>query len=96
MTTLHLTAHVNEKGELTAKLPVDVLLGEIEITVEVPDESVTWTEEELEELLKPVPPMTGKEIIEAGLAGGWADEDIVDGATWVEEQRRTHTRKFDW
>ncbi|MCC7451203.1 MAG: hypothetical protein IT324_27580 [Anaerolineae bacterium] len=90
MTTLHLTAHVNEKGELTAKLPVDVP------PVEVPDESVTWTDEELEELLKPVPPKTGKEIVESGLLGGWEDADIVDGATWVEEQRRKHTRKFDW
>ncbi len=36
MTTLHLAVHVNEKGELTAKLPVDVPPGEIEITVEIP------------------------------------------------------------
>ncbi len=95
MTTLHLTAHINEKGELTAGLPVDLPPGEIEITVEIPSNAETWTKEELEELLKSVPPMTGKEIIEAGLAHGWADQDIVDGATWVEEQRRKHTREFE-
>lgn len=32
-------------------------------------------------------PMTGAEIVAAGLTGGWADLGIADGAEWVQEQR---------
>ncbi|HEX9943289.1 MAG TPA: hypothetical protein VGG03_14810 [Thermoanaerobaculia bacterium] len=48
---------------------------------------VQWTEEDLKRALK-IEPLTGAEIVEAGLVGGWADEGITDSAAWVEEQRR--------
>jgi hypothetical protein len=32
-------------------------------------------------------PMTGAEIVKAGLVGGWEEMGIADGASWVDEQR---------
>jgi hypothetical protein len=31
--------------------------------------------------------MTGKEIVEAGLLGGWADLGITDSQAWIEDQQ---------
>lgn len=45
------------------------------------------TQAEIEALIK-IEPMTGAEIVAAGLLGGWADEGIQDGAEWVNEQKR--------
>jgi hypothetical protein len=50
-----------------------------------------WTAGELDEALRVVP-MTGTEIVEAGLLGGWADEGIKDGQVWVEELRERRRR----
>lgn len=47
-----------------------------------------WTPEELEELLSPGEPLTGREIVARGLAGGWKDMGIEDSVAWLEEQRR--------
>ena len=46
-----------------------------------------WTPEELERAVK-VEPMTGSEIVKAGLTGGWEGLGITDSVEWVEEQRR--------
>jgi len=43
-----------------------------------------------------IEPMTGKEIVEAGLLGGWEHLGIEDSVAWVEEQRRKHRRQFNW
>jgi hypothetical protein len=40
-----------------------------------------------EDALKIVP-MTGAEIIAAGLLGGWEDMGITDSVQWIEEQRQ--------
>lgn len=56
----------------------------------------TWTEEELAELLKPKKPMTGKEIVEAGLIGGWENMGIEDSVEWVKQQRAARRRKINW
>jgi hypothetical protein len=45
-----------------------------------------WTDEEIAEMMK-IEPMTGAEIVAAGLTGGWADLDITDGAAWINEQK---------
>lgn len=43
--------------------------------------------EELAELLHP-DPLSGPEIVERGLLGGWADMGITDSTAWVEAQRQ--------
>ncbi|CAG1771055.1 hypothetical protein BAC2_01445 [uncultured bacterium] len=54
---------------------------------EMPLEDIEpFTDEEIAEMLRPEP-MTGAEIVAAGLTGGWADLGIADGAEWVQEQR---------
>ena len=35
--------------------------------------------------VEPLPP---KQVIEMGLVGTWADQDISDGAEWVNERKR--------
>ena len=55
----------------------------------------TWTEAELSELLT-VEPMTGREIVEAGLTGGWRDLDVEDGAVWVEKRRQAQHERHQW
>jgi hypothetical protein len=52
-----------------------------------PSEEVAWTDEELIALRNSVP-MTGAEIVAAGLLGGWSDEGIEDGAAWVNERKQ--------
>ena len=96
MTIIHLTGHVNESGELSAQLPIKLPPGQVSITIEIPDKDPTWTDQELEDLLRPIPAMTSREIVEAGLIGGWEDEDIVDGAMWVDEQRYKHRERHSW
>ncbi len=66
-------------------------LGETEYTEDVEP----LTNEEIAEMLRPEP-MTGAEIVAAGLTGGWADLGIPDGAEWVQEQRRKRREKRGW
>lgn len=51
-----------------------------------------WTEEELAELLS-IEPMTGEEIVAAGLVGGWKEQNLPDGAEWVINQRLKRQEK---
>jgi hypothetical protein len=102
MTIIHLRGKITEKGELDVQLPSDLPTGEVTIHIEydVPRQTETWTEEELEELkelLKP-DPKTGAEIVALGLTGTWADLDIVDSVEWVEELRRKRKerRNIQW
>lgn len=60
----------------------------------LPDDEV-WSEDELAEMLR-VEPLTGKEIVEAGLTGGWRDLDIAEGAEWVAQQRRKRRERRQW
>ena len=57
--------------------------------------SESWDEDELDELLT-VEPMTGREIVAAGLTGGWRDLDIEDGAAWVEKRRQAQREQRKW
>jgi hypothetical protein len=41
-------------------------------------------------------PLSGPEIVERGLLGGWADKGIEDSAAWVEEQRRKRREANKW
>lgn len=83
---IELNGLITEDGELKLDLPSGLPPGEARITIEIPAEPV-WTEDELKWALQTTP-MTGAEIVEAGLTGGWEDQGITDGATWVEEQRQ--------
>jgi hypothetical protein len=81
---IHLKGHITDDGELELSLPSGLPAGEAQITIEIPAE-IGWTSEELDRALRTVP-MTGSEIVSAGLLGGW--EGAVEGAAWVEEQRQ--------
>ncbi|HZF11352.1 MAG TPA: hypothetical protein VFE33_21375 [Thermoanaerobaculia bacterium] len=85
MATIHLDGTITEQGQLEVELPEGLPAGKARATIEVP--SADWTAEELAEALK-VHPLTGAEIIAAGLTGGWKDEVSESGAEWVERQRR--------
>lgn len=94
---------IKEDGKPEVDLPEDLPVGEYTATLQVEAtlqedkdwENQPWTEEELEELLK-VEPLTGKEIVEMGLTGGWEDLGITDSVAWVEEQRRKRREQLGW
>ncbi len=75
------------------------LLNNYGHTLDIPD-SETWTDEELEALLKPKPPLTGKQIVEkhlaSGVIGSWRDEGITDSVEWLEQQRAKRRNKYQW
>jgi len=54
-----------------------------------------WTDQELDEALKIVA-MTGAEIVQAGLLGGWEDEGIVDSEAWADELRKKSREQRSW
>ncbi|GAB5493754.1 MAG: hypothetical protein Phog2KO_39690 [Phototrophicaceae bacterium] len=59
-------------------------------------EDVTWTDEEIEDLLTMKEPLSSKEIVKRNLLGGWADEGITDGLEWVKQQRANRRKKLQW
>jgi len=85
MAIIDLKARITESGELEIKLPEGLPPGEGRVRIEIPLVK-EWTARELDEALKIVP-MTGSEIVQAGLLGGWEDEGIVDSEAWVDELR---------
>jgi hypothetical protein len=84
MRTLRLNGRITEEGGLEIALPPGLPPGEARITIEIPMEP-GWSSDDLEQVLK-VSPLTGAEIVRAGLTGGWSG--ISDGVDWVEEKRR--------
>jgi len=86
MAIIDLKGRITESGELELKLPEGLPPGDARVRIEVPL-AKEWTAQELDEALAIVP-MTGAEIVQAGLLGGWADEGIVDSEAWVDELRR--------
>jgi hypothetical protein len=102
MTTTYITIKGTIKnGELKIDLPKNVIDGEIEVKLavvqdEIPWEDRPWTDEELEELLRPESPMTGAEIVAAGLTGGWEHLGIEDSVEWLNEQKRKRNQKRKW
>lgn len=104
MVTIHLTGHVTDDGELIFDAPKDLPPGEVQITIEVPREAEAeasaeadqdFTDDEIRELLT-FTPLSGKEVIELGLTGGWADMGITDSEAWVQEQRRKRRERRQW
>jgi hypothetical protein len=79
--------------ELTGR--IRVLIAKRRSDQESDPENEPLTEAEIAELLRSEP-MTGAEIIAAGLTGTWADLDIEDGAAWVNEQKRKRLERNKW
>jgi hypothetical protein len=76
-----------ERAELMQRLlQMDAITSAVE---------TSWDQTELDALLT-VEPLTGREIVEAGLTGTWAEYDLPDGVTWVEEQRRKRRELSKW
>jgi hypothetical protein len=94
MAILELKGRITASGELKVDLPDGLPPGETRVTIEVPLDR-EWTSEDLDDALKIVP-LTGAEIVQAGLLGGWADEGIADGETWVEELRQKRREQRSW
>ena len=94
MTRIQLNGRITEKGELEIDLPPGLPPGEARVTIDLPLEPA-WSSEELDQALR-TEPMTGAEIVAAGLVGGWEDEGFADGAAWVEEQRRRRRERRSW
>lgn len=82
MITLRLPAEYTEDGEIRVRLPHGIPEGDVEIIVEFPHD--------VEHLGVVTEPLTGADIVAAGLTGGWADVPIADGQTWVENLRQQH------
>jgi hypothetical protein len=99
MTTFELTGRINEKGQLEADLPEGLPPGEVQITIQLPDEA-PLTDEEVAELLRPPDHYpTGAEIV-AAMKSGELDAsewtDVGDGLEWVEAQREKRRERRKW
>jgi hypothetical protein len=88
---IELNGRITEEGELKLDLPSGLPAGEARITIEIPSDR-GWTSTDLDRMLR-VAPMSGVEIVKAGLLGGWEDAGIHDGASWVDEQRQTRRER---
>lgn len=86
MVTIHLKGHVTPDGQVLFDPPQNLPPGEINITIEVPNLDEQFTEAEIKELMN-FTPITGAEIVAAGLTGGWEDMNISDPVAWVEARR---------
>lgn len=102
MTVIAVRGRINEQGQLEVNLPAGLPAGEVEVQLvfdaqSSQSEPEQWTAKELEELLR-VEPLTGAEIVAAGLVGGWENKGITDSSEWVEEQRRKRReeRRLTW
>lgn len=90
MSTLRLRGRITEEGRLEVDLPPGTPAGEARVTIEVPP-AERWSPQEIAEALR-IEPLTGAEILAAGLAGGW--EGIEDGAEWVARRRRERRERL--
>lgn len=62
---------------------------------EATTDEVLWTGDELVEMMQPEP-MTGAEIVAAGLTGSWSDMGISGGGEWVNAQKQKRKDKRRW
>lgn len=92
MTTIHLMGRITEAGDLELDLPEGLPAGEAYVTIEVPAEAQSAVGSEY---LR-AEPMTGEEIVKAGLVGGWEDQGITDSQAWLDEQRRKRRERLNW
>jgi hypothetical protein len=83
---IHLNGYITDKGTLELDLPAGLPAGEVRVRIEV-------LSEDLDHALQTTP-MTGAEIVKAGLVGGWESAGIDDSARWVEEQRKKRQNRY--
>lgn len=100
MTVIAVRGRINDQGQLEVNLPKGLPVGDVEVQLVFDSQTSQpeqWAAEELEELLR-VEPLTGAEIVAAGLLGGWENKGITDSSEWVEEQRRKRQegRRLTW
>ena len=96
MTIIEITGRITEDGKLEADLPTGLPSGEVQITVEIPEQD--WTDAEIQELLR-TEPLSGAEIVarlRSGELSTDAWDDPRDGATWVEEERAKRLERSKW
>jgi hypothetical protein len=91
---IQLNGRITEDGDLELDLPSGLPAGEARITIEIPTET-EWSADELARALR-TEPLSGAEIVKAGLTGGWADAGITDSAAWVAEQRQKRREARGW
>lgn len=104
MTTLRLNGRITEQGQLVVdEFPSNLPPQEVEVIIKLPEaipdqndpENQPLTDEEMAYYLTQEP-MTGHEIVEAGLVGGWEHKGITDSVEWVKEQRRKRKERRSW
>ena len=95
MVTITLKGYITEDGQIKVDLPENHPVGEVTLIIEPVDDEAPWTDEEIDELLRPEP-KTGAEIVQNLAIGSWSDLGIKDGVEWVEEQRRKRREKRGW
>jgi hypothetical protein len=97
MNAIELRGRITEAGQLEVKLPEGLPPGEVRVRIELAEgEDVPpFTDEEVDELMQ-ITPMTGAEIVAAGLTGGWQDLAISDSTAWVKAVRRRRKERRAW
>jgi hypothetical protein len=95
VTTIHLTGEIKEDGTLHLELPADLPAGKVQVTIETLPQIPSLTDEEIAAFMQ-VEPLTGAEIVAAGLTGGWEHMGITDSVEWLREQRlKRHSKQDD-
>ncbi len=92
MKVIEVSGRINEAGKLEIELPEGLPPGSVRVRIELGEDIPPLSEHEIDELLRTTP-LTGAEIVAAGLTGGWSDLDIRDSAAWVEDMRRQRKEK---
>jgi hypothetical protein len=85
MTRIEIAGRINEQGSLEVELPPGLPPSDAIVTIDLIPAPLQ--PDELSHLMT-TEPLTGAEMIEAGLIGGWYEEKIQDGQTWVDFQRQ--------
>ena len=87
---------VDSLSEQERQLLLEHITGSSQVETQPSQEDVTYTEAELAALLEPEEPLTGRQIVEKGLLGGWKDLGIEDSVEWLEQQRAKRRNKHQW
>jgi hypothetical protein len=93
MPTIRSIGEIKEVGTLDLNLPDDFPTGKVQVTIETTEGHLT--DEEIKEFMR-VEPMTGAEIVVAGLTDGWEEMGITDSVEWLQEQRNTRRKSVNY
>lgn len=94
MDVIELAGRITQDGKLEVELPEGMSPGEVRVRIERA-ESEPLPDDDVDHLML-TEPITGAAIVAAGLTGGWSDQDIEDGQTWVDDQRRKRKDRRAW